>query len=412
MSLATAKPRALLLVENNPYPQDFRVRREAETLESHNFDVTVIAPRGPGQSWTERAGRVSVYRFPRPPAGTSVLGYAVEFGFATLAMLLLSLWVAIRKGVDVVHAANPPDTLFVIGAALKLVGASFIFDHHDLSPEIYASRGHRAPNAAVSKALLALERCSFALADVVISTNESYKAVAIQRGKKKPESVVVVRNGPPLSFLAMTPGPRLQGRAAFLVGYVGTIGPQDGLDRWVAAVSDLVRTLGRTDFLAVVIGDGDALADMRSMIERLDLGKYFHFTGRLNEERVREVLSSVHICVQPDPSSPLNDRSTMAKTMEYMALGKPTVAFDLPETRYSAGGAALYATPNDTLEFARRVCELMDQPELCAELSRAGRQRVEEWLAWEHSIPRLLDAYRKALEPRGRLRTRGTSRSS
>jgi glycosyltransferase involved in cell wall biosynthesis len=397
--------RVLLLVENNSYPFDFRVRREAQALLEAGYQVSVIAPRGAAQPWIEEIEGVSVYRFPAPPGGVGVLSYAFEFGYATSAMLLLTAWVAVSKGVDVIHAANPPDTLSVIGAIFKLFGKRFVFDQHDLAPETYLSRFEQPRENLIYKILCAMESFSYAAADAVIVTNESYRHVAIKRGGKDPDKVFIVRNGPPLSYQPLEPDPDLVRRANFLIGYIGTIGPQDGVDYWLRAIREMVFTLGRRDFLAVIIGSGDALAGVKELARELDIEAYVLFTGRLSELESRKYLSAVDVCVQPDPLSPLNDKSTMNKLMEYMALAKPTVAFDLVETRFSAQDAAIYVTPNDELEFAERVIWLLDNPDECKKMGEIGRSRVANALAWEYSEPELICAYSEGLglSPLGRI---------
>ena len=389
--------RVVLLVENNAYPADFRVRREAQALRDAGCSVTVVAPRGLGQPWTESIDGIDIYRFPAPVGGKGVLGYALEFGYATFAMFLLTAWITVRRGVDVIHAANPPDTLFVVGAVFKLLGKQFVFDHHDLAPEVYLSRFAQPRHDLVYRILRLIERCSYASADVVVATNQSYRALALGRGNKPPEKVFVVRNGPPLSYQLMEPDPKLVDRATHLVGYIGTIGPQDGVDYWIRAIREMVFTLNRRDFLAVIIGSGDALPAVQTLTKELKIEEYVYFTGRLSEIESRKCLSAVNVCVQPDPLSPLNDKSTMNKMMEYMALGKPTVAFDLAETRFSAQGAALYAKPNDELEFAKQVSWLLDNPSECKRMGDLGSQRVANALAWEYSVPELLRAYREGL---------------
>jgi glycosyltransferase involved in cell wall biosynthesis len=395
--MTSSHARVLLLVENNPYPLDFRVRREAQALRDAGCLVTVIAPRSASQRWVDDVDGIRVYRFPAPPGGNGPLSYALEFGYATLAILLLSIWVWLRRGLDVIHAANPPDTLFVVGAVFKVLGKKFVFDQHDLAPETYQSRFGHARENLIYRMLRLFERCSYAIADVAIATNQSYKQVAMTRGLKPAGDVFVVRNGPPLSYQAVAPDPALVGRATYLIGYVGTIGPQDGVDYWLRAVHHLVFTLGRRDFLGVIIGDGDAFASVQALATELKVDGYVWFTGRLPELEVRKCLSAVHVCVQPDPLSPLNDKSTMNKLMEYMALGKPTVAFDLAETRFSAQDAALYVRPNDELEFARRVSSLLDNPSEREKMGNAGRRRVSEVLAWDYSVQELLRAYRERL---------------
>lgn len=387
----------LLLVENNPYPFDVRVRREAWALRDAGCNVTVISPRGAGQSLSDTVDGVDVYRFPAPPGGSGLISYAIEFLYSTFAMLLLSLWVALRSRVHVVHAANPPDTLFVVGAVMKLFGARFVFDHHDLSPETYLSRFAKPRPNAVSRVLRWLERATFATANIVISTNESYRRIAIERGHKSPDKVFVVRNGPPLSFQPIAPDRVLQARAKHLIGYIGTMGPQDGVDYLLRIVKHLVCTLNRRDFLVIIIGAGDEEAALRELAVTLEITKYVEFTGRIPDARVRTLLSSVDVCVQPDPSNPLNDKSTMNKMMEYMALGKPAVAFDLVETRVSGGDGAVYVSPNDELAFARQLAELFDDPARRERMGAAGRRLVSTSLAWEYSVPPLLRAYREGL---------------
>lgn len=386
-----------MLVENNGFPRDFRVRREAYALRDHGCQVSVVCPRETGQRWHEYLDSVEIFRFPAPPGGTGLLGYALEFGYATLAMLMLSLWVVLRRGVDVVHAANPPDTLFVIGAMFRLLGKRFVFDHHDLAPEVYLSRFRNPRRGFVYKTLKLMECGSYAMANVVITTNESYRRRAIEEGNKSPDKVFVVRNGPPLSYQPLPPPEGLVGRARDLIGYVGTINPQDGLDCWLRAIHHLVNTFDRHDFLAVIIGDGDAMPELRRLAVDLRIEPYVLFTGRLPECETRQYLSAVTLCVQPDPPSPLNNHSTMNKLMEYMALGKPTIAFDLPETRVSGGEAAVYVSGNDEREFARQVARLLDAPEERARMGEVGQQRIGTELAWEFSVPQLVRAYQDGL---------------
>jgi glycosyltransferase involved in cell wall biosynthesis len=387
----------LLLVENNPYPFDVRVRREAHALRDAGYQVTVVSPRAKDQPKKEIIDGVDVFRFPLPTGGTGAVGYALEFGYSTLAMLLLSIWILLREGVDVIHAANPPDTLFVIGAVAKPFGKKFVFDQHDLSPETYLSRFKQPRENVLSRMLRGLERCSYAVADVVIATNESYRRLAVERGRKRADQVFVVRNGPPLSFQLSDPDPDLARRAEHVIGYIGTMGPQDGVDYWLRAIRHIVFTLERRDFLAVIIGTGDAARGLHALSRELEIEPYVWFTGRIPDQDARAYLSTAQVCVHPDPLSPLNDLSTMNKMMEYMALGKPAVAFDLVETRYSAQEAALYATPNDELEFAKLVCWLLDHPEERDRMGELGRQRIASSLAWEYSVPQLLRAYGEGL---------------
>ena len=331
--------------------------------------MSVIAPKAKDQPWREILDGVHVYRYPAPPNASGVLSYAFEFGYSTFAMLCVSLWVALRQGVDVVHAANPPDTLFVVGLVLKCFGARFVFDHHDLSPETYLSRFPRARRSLIYRALRLLERCTFATADVVISTNESYRQVAIERGGMAPDKVFVVRNGPPLSYQPVEPDPALADRAKFLIGYIGTMGPQDGVDYLLRAIRKLVglgrRRLPHCRYRHRRCGAGSARARSPARHRAVHLVHGAH-SGRAGQDDPveRPYLRAARSL------SPLNDKSTMNKLMEYMALGKPTVAFDLPKPA-SRRGAAHYVAPNDEMAFARAVAALLDTPQ--------ERERMGEW---------------------------------
>ena len=387
----------LLLVENNGFPRDFRVRREAHALRDHGFSVSVVCPREGNDAWREQLDGIEIYRFPAPPGGGGVLGYALEFGYATFAMLAVSLWVWLRRGVDVVHAANPPDTLFVIGLVFKLFGKRFVFDHHDLAPEIYLSRFKEPRRDLVYRTLKWMEQRTYAVSDVVVATNETYRRRAIEQGGLPADKVFVVRNGPPLSYVPLPPPEGLAAEPRHIIGYVGTIGPQDGVDCWLRAIKHLLTTFQRTDFLAVIIGDGDAMPALRILARDLEIEDHVMFTGRLPEAEARRHLSASALCVQPDPSGPLNDHCTMNKLMEYMALEKTTVAFDLPETRVSGGDAAVYVANNDEREFAGQVDRLLDDPAERARRGAIGKQRITTALAWEYSVPPLVRAYKEGL---------------
>jgi len=286
----------------------------------------------------------------------------------------------------------------MIAAPFRLLGKRFVFDHHDLAPETYLSRFGVTRKGPAYAVLQWLEKCSYAVANVVVATNESYRRTAIDRGRKRPETVFVVRNGPPLDYGDVALHRRPARPAAHCIGYVGTIGPQDGLDHWLQAIHQMVHTFAQREFVAIIIGDGDALPRTKTLAKELGIERYVLFTGRLSDSQTREYLACADLCVQPDPMSPLNDKSTMNKLMEYMALGKATVAFDLLETRVSAGDAAVYVPPNDAVEFARQVCRLLQDPVECRRMGEVGRTRVRDELAWEYSIPHLLRAY-AALRP-------------
>ena len=371
-----------MLVENS-YPGDVRVKNEAEKLVSAGYSVTVIGLRHAGQKFSDEVNGVRVFRVPPitifkklGKSGSSwlrfigffqaLIGYVVEYVYFTAACLAVSIYVALRWGFDVVHAHNPPDTLCVIGGFYKVFGKDFVFDHHDLSPELYLSRfGLRTgQRGAAYRTLLAFEKISLRLSTVSIATNESYKAIQIERGGMQPDQVFVVRNGPYLDRIRLVePDKRLRSMKKSILGYVGVMNPQDGVDYMLRSLHVLVHELKRTDFYCVAVGSGDSIDDLKRLSEELELGDYVWFTGIISEEDLRRSLSSMDICLDPNPSSPLNDVSTWIKVMEYMAMGKPIVAYDLKETRYSAQEAAVYVPPNDEVKFAEAIVELMDQPD-------------------------------------------------
>jgi glycosyltransferase involved in cell wall biosynthesis len=390
--------RVLMLLENNPYPQDGRVRREAAALVTAGYEVSVVCPANSGQKRHEIIRRVKVFRYPAPREANGFLGYLWEYGYSMVATFVISVVVFLRHGFDVIHAHNPPDTFLFVAVFYKLFGKKFVFDHHDLAPEMYYARFGGNGSRLVYRTLVWLEKLSCRLADHVIATNESYKSVEMERDRLPKEQITIVRNGPDLDRLRrVEPDPSLRRRAKTIIGYVGVMGFQDGVDYLVRSLRHLVDDVGRTDFFCVIIGKGDAWASLKVLATELDLDDYVWFTGRVSDADLLRYLSTADICVDPDPSNPFNDRSTMIKMTEYMALGKPIVAFDLPEHRYTARDAALYVSPNDELEFARALAQLMDNPERRQAMGASGRQRVENELAWDHSIPRLLKAYRTVL---------------
>jgi len=406
--------RILMLLENS-FPEDTRVRNEAFTLFRAGYKVTIIALRSKGEKFTETVNGVTVYRIPRitvfrkvsPTLGpaskkllnvlTSVFGYAVEYFYFTAGCFILSCYIAVRHGFDVVHAHNPPDTLFAIGAFYKMLGKKFVFDHHDLSPELYLSR-FGTQDGVIFKSLLLLERLSLSFSDIVIATNQSYKQIQVQRGRVDPDQVFVVRNGPDLKRLKSgSPNERLLKMKKRILVYLGEMNPQDGVDHLLGALKLLICDLGRTDFYCVLIGRGDSLEDLQKLAVELNLDQHVHFTGFVPDEELVCYLSTADICLDPNPSSPLNDHSTWIKVMEYMALGKPIVSFRLKETVVTAQEAALYVTPNNEYEFAEAIVELMDQAELRKQMGSYGKERIRKHLNWEIVSRSLLSAY-KALQ--------------
>ena len=309
----------------------------------------------------------------------------------------LAIRVALTRGFDVIHACNPPDTIFLIGRFFKVFGKRFIFDHHDINPELYEAKFGRRD--VWYRLLCRLERWTFDTADVSIATNESYRRIAIERGHMPPTRVFVVRSGADLTRVRALPArAELRRGKAHLVGYVGVIGKQEGLDLLLGAVAYMRRELGRNDVQFVIVGDGTELAAIRELSRQLSVDDCVEFTGRIPDAALWEIMSTADVCVNPDRANEMNDKSTMNKILEYMALGKPIVQFDLTEGRFSAGEASLYARPNDVADFAMKLCELLDDPERRATMGAIGRSRVEGGLAWHHQIPRLLEAYDTAMK--------------
>jgi glycosyltransferase involved in cell wall biosynthesis len=390
----SSKGRILMLLGNNRFPQDPRVRNEATALADAGYSVVVVCRRGEGQARRERVSGVDVRRFRSPFQRGGGVGFVLEWMWSALACFAVSLRLSLRGGFDVVHAHNPPDTLVAVGAFHKLLRKRFVFDHHDLAAEMYLARSGEQGNALVVRVLRSLERLSCRLADHIIVTNESYRSWDAQIAGIPLSRITVVRNGPdPDRRAPVGADPVLRARAGTIIGYLGVMGRQDGVDHLLRAVWHLVHDLGRTDVLCIVIGRGDALPSLRRLAAELGIEDKVWFTGYVSEEQLIRYLCTADVCVDPDPSNPFNDRSTMLKMMDYMALGRPVVAFDLPEHRVTARSAALYVAPNDDLALARAVDELMENPERRRTMGEAGRTRVEQELAWRHSVPHLLRVY-------------------
>jgi len=388
----------LIIVENLPAPFDRRVWAEAEALTRAGYRVSIICPKMKGcDAEFETIDGIAIYRHDLVEAGAAPGGYLREYAGALYHQLRLAMKVRRERGFDVIHACNPPDLIFLVAAVFKLLfGVRFVFDHHDLCPELYEAKFGR--RGLAYQALVLAERATFALADASIATNESYREIAIGRGGMKPERVFVVRSGPRLDKIALRP-PRAEYREgkAHLVGYVGVIGRQEGLDLLVGAVFHLVHQIGRRDTHFAIIGDGPELPAIRRLAAEKGLSDYFTFHGRTSDDVFLDVLSTADVCVNADRWCAMNDKSTMNKILEYMALGKPIVQFDLVEGRRSAGGASLYARPDNVADLALKIDTLLGDRRLSAEMGAIGRARIEQRLSWAHSEPALLRAYETAL---------------
>lgn len=387
--------RALILVENLSVPFDRRVWQECTTLRDAGWEVHVICPRGEKRDTEPEAeiDGVRIHRYPLRAATGGPAGYLREYGSA--------LWHTVRLArkvgpVDVVHACNPPDLLFLPALWLKRRGARFVFDQHDLVPELYLSRFDRGEDL-LYRAVCALERRTYRAADIVLATNESYRDVALRRGGKRPEDVFVVRSAPAIErFQPVPPEPELKRGTPHLLCYLGVMGPQDGVDYALRALAKLRDELGRTDWHAVFVGAGDAFDAMVDLSRQLGLSEQVRFTGRIPDADLVRYLSTADVCLSPDPRNPLNDVSTMNKVLEYMAMGRPIVSFDLREARVSAGDAAVYAPANDEAAFAGLIALLLDDPEQRARMGKIGQERIGGPLSWRNSQASLLAAYAAA----------------
>jgi len=387
------KRRVLIIVENLPCPFDRRVWQEARTLTSAGYLVSIICPKGKGHDKSfEQLDGIAIYRHSLPIEASGALGYALEYSWALVAEFCLSLKVLFQRGFDVVHACNPPDTIFILGRIYKLFGKRFLFDHHDVNPELYEAKFKRRD--FFYRMMLAFERWTFATADISIATNESYKQIAIERGKMAAEKVFVVRSGPDLRRVKAVPANvALKKGRRYLVGYVGVMGSQEGVDLLLSAVRHIVYTRHRHDIHFGLVGGGTELQAMRELAQRSGIADYVTFTGRVPDDILLEMLSTADVCVNPDVANAMNDLSTMNKIMEYMALGKPIVQFDLTEGRVSAQEASLYARRNDPEDLAEKILDLLADEQMRERMGRFGHERVEHVLSWDHEAPRLLAAY-------------------
>lgn len=395
--------RVLIVVENLPVPLDRRVWLEATTLARAGYRVSVICPAMRG--WTEPYEEIEgirIWRYPLPPEGhEGARGYAREYGAALWHWFRLARKVRREAGFDVIHGCNPPDLVFLLALRYRLSGVRYLFDHHDVCPELYEAKFGR--RGLFWHVLRIWERLTFATASVSISTNDSFRAIAMRRGHMPPEDVFTVRSAPQIDRFLPGPGnTALRQGAGVVLGYVGVIGQQEGMDLLVAAVARLVREMGYSDLHVLIVGFGPALDTVRADVAARGLDAFFTFTGPLFGPDLLAALNVIDIGVAPDPKNTMNDISTMNKIMEYMALGKPAVQFDLTEGRVSAGAAALYARPNDPGDFAARIAELINDPQKRAEMGRIGRERVCNALSWEHSVPHLLAAYDRIFAKMGR----------
>ena len=394
MAERVQKKKVLIVVENLPLPFDRRVWQEANTLQEAGYRVSIISPVGKGyEKRYEQIDGIHIYRHPLPLEGSGALGYLLEYSSALFWEFVLSLKVYREQGFDVLQACNPPDNIFVIGLFYKLfLRKKFVFDHHDINPELYEAKFGK--KGLLYKIMCWWERLTFLSADLSIATNESYKKIAVERGKMDPDKVYVVRSGPSLERMKrLPPNPDWKRGREYLVGYVGVMGQQEGIDHLLEAARILVYEQGRQDIQFVLVGGGTELEDMQALCSQLKLNDFVTFTGRVPDQPMLEALNTADICVNPDIANPMNDKSTMNKIMEYMALGKPIVQYELTEGRFSAGEASLYAQPNNKKDLADKISWLLDRPEERARLGEFGYKRVTEKLHWGIEAPKYLQVF-------------------
>ncbi len=404
--------RACIVVQNLPVPFDRRVWLEATTLARAGWQVSVICPKAKGFDESfEVLEDVHVYRYGLPVDAQGALGFVTEFAWCFLRTAMKTVRVTLRgRGFDVLHACNPPETYWPLGWACKRLGKRFLFDHHDLSPEMYQAKFGGGGGPALA-GLKFLERMTFRMADLVITTNESHKRVAVERGGMAPGDVYVVRSGPDLGRLTVfPPDPAWRSGKRHLLVYLGEICKQDGVDHLVRAVRLLRDELGRDDFHCVLVGGGPHQPAIKAYAEEIGVADLCTFTSRVSDEELCRVLSSADLGVDPDPRSDWSDKSTMNKIMEYMFFGLPIVAYDLAETRVSAQTAAVYAEANSERDLAKQIDALLDDPARRQEMGAAGQHRARSELAWEYSAPVLLAVYDRLLA--GSSTTRGRSSST
>lgn len=383
----------LIIVENLPVPFDTRVWQEATALTEAGYKVSIICPVGKGyEKKFEILNNITIYRHSLPKEGNGALGYLIEYSAALFWEFLLSLKIFIKEGFDVVHACNPPDNIVLIAAFYKLFGKKFVFDHHDINPELYIAKFNKKD--IFYKLLLFFERLTFRIADVSIATNESYKEIAIKRGKMLPDKVFIVRSGPDLNRLKIQPpNDAIKRNKKYMVGYVGVIGKQEGIDYLLEAAKYVKEVKNRNDIFFGIVGGGPYLEEAKRKCTNYGLDEIFEFTGRVSDEKMLEYINTADVCVNPDEYNEMNDKSTMNKILEYMALGKPIVQFDLKEGRYSAQQASLYAQNNNPIDLGEKILFLLDNKELREQMGEYGKNRIYQELKWDKTKLNLIKVY-------------------
>jgi glycosyltransferase involved in cell wall biosynthesis len=383
-----------MLIENLSFPWDRRMRHLATALQQAGYEVSVICPKGEKQdrSSFEMFRGVKVYRYPMGYQASGGLGYLFEYSWAFLCAAFLSLVVLIRDGFDIIHSANPPDMFFLLAWPYKLFGKKFVYDQHDVCPELYESKFERRDWAY--RMLLLFEKNSYRSADLALATNQSYYDIAKERGRLPDHRLAIVRNGVDTTYFhRVAPRPELKGKFSYMALYLGVMGKQDGVDRVIQAAQHVVHTYGRRDVLFLMVGTGESWNKLQELARELHVDDVVHFTGRISDESLFEYLSTADVCLAPDPPDRMNQLSTMTKILEYVAFQQPIVSFDLLESRRSAGDAALYVEREDPKLFAEAILELLDDPARRKRMGQIGLDRSENLISWNQSRAALLEAY-------------------
>jgi glycosyltransferase involved in cell wall biosynthesis len=401
-----SRGRVLILVQNLPVPFDRRVWQEAQALTKAGYEVHVICPQSPDFSRPrEVIDGIRIYRYAPGPEARGLAVYFVEYAIAIAAQVFLAGKIRLRHRIDVVHICNPPDLLFIPALPLIAAGARLIYDHHDACPELMAAKGYREAGIMM-RIIKLLERLTYRLADVAIETNDSFREIALARGRMAPDDVFVVRSAPRTErFATATPDDAWRRGREHLVAYVGIMGRQDGLDYLIDAADLIVHQFKRDDIQFVLVGSGPELSRLRDRVRSAGLGEHVEFTGLISSDQVLgSILAAADVGVSPDEVNSMNDISTMNKVLEYMALSIPVAQFDLREGRVSAGEASLYARPNDAAALAQDIITLIDDKELRQLMGKIGNQRLVNMLSWERQVPQLLGAYERATSGMRRVR--------
>jgi len=389
------KKHVLIIVENLPVPFDRRVWQEANSLKENGAKISIICPKMKDYTTSyEVIDGIEIYRHPLPLEARGAFGYLLEYGTALFWEFFLSWKIYFNRRFHVIHGCNPPDLIFLVALWFKILGVRYVFDHHDINPELYYAKFNR--KGFFYNMMILFERLSFATANFCIATNESYKEIAIRRGKKPQDKVEVVRSGPKLDRLKLLPPDKqyLKGRK-YLIGYVGVIGEQEGIDLLLESAKHIISI--RQDIQFAIVGGGTSLEMMKKIAHEMDISEFVDFYGRVPDKLLIEILNTADICVNPDKPTEMNNLSTMNKIMEYMALKKPVVQYDLKEGRFSAREASLYATCGDTIDFANKILQLIDEPELRISMGTFGYNRVINELSWEYEKQKLIGFYNRIL---------------